>query len=74
MCTTRKILQRIGLVLVMVGAATWSLFAQIDDRGIDTTGIGYRMGREIGDWLPFLVIITLALLVIYRSYNFSEKE
>lgn len=58
----------------MIGIASWSLYAQVDDRGVDTTGIGYRIGREIGNWLPFLVIISLALLVIYRSYNFSQEQ
>lgn len=69
-----NIKQRLTVMLAILGAHAESLMAQIDDRGIDTTGIGYRIGREIGDWLPFLIIITLALLVIYRSYNFSEKE
>jgi len=46
--------------------------AQVDDRGVDTTGAGYRVGYQIGSWLPFIIIIGLALLIIFRSFDFSS--
>lgn len=50
------------------------LGAQIDERGVDTTGRGYQIGRSIGEWIPFLILFTLALLVIIRSYRLSQKD
>ncbi len=50
------------------------LFAQRDSAAIDTTDIRYRIGYEIGSWLPFLVIFTLALMVIIRTWNLSRKN
>ncbi len=37
--------------------------------GIDTTDARYRIGREIGDWLPVSIILLLALLVLSRLYR-----
>ena len=50
------------------------LSAQRDSAVVDTTDIRYRIGYEIGSWLPFLVIFTLALMVIYRTWNLSRKK
>jgi len=49
-----------------------ALFAQVDGRGVDTTGTGYRVGYQVGSWLPFIVIIALALLIVFRSFDFSS--
>lgn len=50
------------------------LSAQRDSADVDTTSIGYHIGYEIGSWLPFLVIFTLALMVIIRARNLSRKK
>lgn len=33
----------------------------------DTTSVGYKIGYHIGSWLPFAVIVILALMVILRA-------
>ncbi len=48
----------IGLVLLPV-----FLMAQ----EVDTSSHSYQVGHQIGSWLPFLVIITLMVLVIIRA-------
>lgn len=42
--------------------------------GIDTTSADYQIGYQIGTWLPFIIIFTLALMVIIRSYRLSQKD
>ncbi len=42
--------------------------------GVDTTDAGYQIGYQIGSWLPFIIIFTLALMVIIRSYRLSQKD
>ncbi len=32
---------------------------------MDTTSLGYRIGYEIGSWLPMLVLVSLYLLIWY---------
>lgn len=44
------------------------------EESVDTTSQGYKIGYEIGSWLPFLIIFTLALMVIIRSYRLSQKN
>lgn len=50
------------------------LSAQSDTVGVDTTDWRYRIGYEIGSWLPFLIIFTLALAVIIRQYRLSQRD
>ncbi len=50
-----------------------SLLAQTDTAAMDTTDWRYRIGYEIGSWLPFLIIFTLALAVIIRQYRHSRR-
>ncbi len=52
--------------------STASLFAQ--QEGVDTTSSGYQIGYKIGSWLPFIIIFTLALMVVIRSYRLSRKN
>ena len=33
----------------------------------DTTSLGYQVGYHIGSWLPFSIIVLLALLVLLKS-------
>lgn len=49
-----------------------SLSAQ--QEGVDTTSAGYQTGYKIGSWLPFIIIFTLALMVVIRSYRLSRKN
>lgn len=64
-----------GLILFFLFTMhTLLLGAQVDERGVDTTGRGYQIGRSIGEWIPFLILFTLALLVIIRSYRLSQKD
>lgn len=51
-----------------------SIRASGQTEGVDTTSSGYQIGHEIGSWLPFIVIFTLALMVIIRSYRLSQKN
>jgi lipopolysaccharide export LptBFGC system permease protein LptF len=64
--------KRIGLLLSCLMTLIVSLRAQTE--GIDTTSQEYKIGYQIGEWLPFLVIFTLALMVIIRSYRLSQKK
>ena len=50
------------------------LSAQSDTVGVDTTDWRYRIGYEIGSWMPFLIIFTLALAVIIRQYRLSQRD
>lgn len=45
-----------------------------DTLGVDTTSRGYRIGYAVGSWLPFLVLFTLALLVLLRSIRLSRDK
>jgi hypothetical protein len=44
------------------------------EAAVDTTTQGYQIGYKIGSWLPFIIIFTLALMVIIRSYRLSRKD
>jgi len=63
-----------GLFVIVFWVRISAIQAQTNEPGVDTTGIGYRIGYEIGSWLPFIIIFILALLVIYNSYRFSSKK
>jgi len=65
-------IRRILLVSCFILSQVLIVFAQVDDRGVDTTGTGYRVGYQIGSWLPFIIVIGLALLIIFRSFDFSS--
>jgi hypothetical protein len=53
----------VGLIALSLGPAC-PLLAQGEAR--DTSGFGYRIGYEIGSWLPFLIIVVLMLLIIRK--------
>ncbi len=65
-------IRRLTLTTCLFLGQILTLLAQVDDRGVDTTGAGYRVGYQIGSWLPFIIIIGLALLIIFRSFDFSS--
>lgn len=53
----------IGMIALSLGPA-WPLRAQ--EEAQDTSSFGYRVGYEIGSWLPFLIIVVLMLLIIRK--------
>lgn len=57
----------------------YTLFIQVTSHAqnetgtaMDTTSVGYQIGYQIGSWLPLLIIITLALMVMYRARKLSK--
>lgn len=66
-----KIKSSIWLLCLFLGSS--ALFSQHEQAdSVDTTSTGYKIGYEIGSWLPFLIIITLALMVMYRARKYSK--
>lgn len=65
-------ISRLTLTAFFFLCQTLTLAAQVDRRGVDTTDTGYRVGYQIGSWLPFAVVVGLALLIIFRSFDFSS--
>lgn len=35
----------------------------------DTTGIQYKIGYQIGSWLPFILIAAVALAIILKGFR-----
>lgn len=62
MIATMKTKKR-GLLLCSLMVLAVHLFAQ----DTDTTSLGYQIGYHIGSWLPFSIIILLALLILLKS-------
>lgn len=54
------------------------LFPSWQEAQIDTTSESYRkkyeIGYRIGEWLPFLVLITLVILVMMRARKASREQ
>lgn len=72
----RKHLWRTLLLPMLTVLIPGLIFGQAES--IDTTSEHYQrrydIGKTIGEWLPFLVIFTLALMVIIRTYRLSQKK
>ena len=62
MIATMKTKKR-GLLLCSLMVLAVHLFAQ----DTDTISLGYQIGYHIGSWLPFSIIILLALLILLKS-------
>ncbi len=69
-----RINRPVCLLLLSILYGMPALLAQTDTTGVDTTDWRYRIGYEIGSWLPFLIIFTLALAVIIRQYRISRRD
>lgn len=41
---------------------------------VDTTSVGYRIGYQLGSWLPVMIILVLALAVIWKGYRRRNDE
>jgi len=67
-----RVLPRKLLSTLALFSMTLQVWAQAE--GVDTTSAGYQIGYEIGNWLPFIIIFTLALMVVIRSYRLSQKN
>lgn len=54
----------------------WSLpvllQAQSAASDVDTTSAGYKAGYTIGEWLPFIILIILVLMVMFRARKLSK--
>ncbi|MCB9264407.1 MAG: hypothetical protein H6558_05200 [Lewinellaceae bacterium] len=59
-----------GLLLTGVMAFAVRLAAQ----EADTASLGYQIGYHIGSWLPFSIIILLALLILFKSSRQSRDN
>ena len=40
----------------------------------DTTSVGYKVGYQIGSWLPFLIIALIALLIIVKGFRHKGQS
>ena len=47
--------------------------AQTDTTQVDTTSSGYKIGYQIGSWLPFIILIGLLIFFTVRAAR-SGKE
>ncbi|MCB0642880.1 MAG: hypothetical protein KDC44_14625 [Phaeodactylibacter sp.] len=41
---------------------------------VDTTSIQYQVGYQIGSYLPVIIILILAILVMIRASRRSRKD
>lgn len=48
------------------------LRAQSAATDADTTSAGYKVGYTIGEWLPFIILIILVLMVMFRARKLSK--
>lgn len=48
--------------------------AEAQESHVDTTSSAYQLGYQIGSWLPFILLIILAMMVIIRSYRLSADK
>jgi len=64
--------KRISFFLLCISFHPLAAYSQ--EEGADTTSRGYQIGYEIGSWLPFIIIFTLAVMVIVRSYRLSRNK
>lgn len=69
MMTSKKI-QKSGFLLFLLVASGFNLAAQ----EADTTSLGYKVGYHIGSWLPFSIIVLMALLVLLKSSRQSRDS
>ena len=61
------------IAILLFSLVNCPLFSQNQvTEGVDTTSSGYKIGYEIGSWLPFLIIFTLAIMVMYRARKYSK--
>ena len=40
----------------------------------DTTGVGYKIGYQIGSWLPFLVLATIFIWLLLKAFKRSKDQ
>jgi len=52
------------------------IFLQIKDSTeiIDTTLVGYQIGHTIGSWLPYIVVVTIFILIVRKRYQFNKRH
>ncbi len=41
----------------------WAAALMAQEAAVDTTSAEYRLGRQIGSWIPFVVLATLFLMM-----------
>lgn len=64
----------IVLLLVLI---QFSLFAQNPDTsyvGADTTLASYQIGKKIGAWFPFVMLLIIVLLYIRSAYRHGSQK
>lgn len=50
-------------LLWVVFSGLWPAALMAQEAIVDTTSADYRLGRQIGSWIPFVVLATLFLLM-----------
>jgi len=65
------------ILFILFFSLQFVLFAQNMDTtyvGADTTLASYKLGRKIGAWFPFVMLVIIALLFIRSAYRFGGKD
>ena len=58
----------------MDAAFLWIFLQATDSIAVDTTGVQYRIGYNIGSYLPFIILVILFILYIRSTYNLKNKK
>ncbi len=48
--------------------------AQQDNMAVDTSGWEYKIGYEIGSWLPFIILAVIFVFLVYRISKDSRNK
>jgi hypothetical protein len=62
------------LITVLLFTMNIASYSQSDTMGIDTTGLQYRIGYQLGSWLPFIIIALMMALVTIRGIRISRQK
>ncbi|HHB79551.1 MAG TPA: hypothetical protein ENK85_10000 [Saprospiraceae bacterium] len=63
--------------LVLFGFFSFWVLAQNADSsyvGVDTTLASYQLGRKIGEWFPFVMLVIIVLLYIRGAYRHGDQK
>lgn len=55
---------------------SWPMLLQAQQQNThsaDTSSAGYKIGYTVGEWLPFLILIVLVLMVMFRARKLSKE-
>ena len=62
------------ITIILMWSVSLPLWGQADTVQVDTSSAGYKVGYQIGSWLPFILLAAILIFLTVRAVRKGKEN